>query len=157
MPKTSKPSNRRPPRPRIGWRERVDLPEWGVRGISAKVDTGARTSAIHVQDVVRLRGDQVLFHLITRRRPLRHVAVRALLVRTARVRSSSGHTQERFVVRTVARIGPVKKLIELSLVGRDQMLCRMLLGRSALTDFLIDVNLKYSCSTADARPRRARP
>jgi hypothetical protein len=65
--------------------------------------------------------------------------------------------QERFVVRTVARIGPVKKLIELSLVGRDQMLCRMLLGRSALTDFLIDVNLKYSCSTAAAKSRRARP
>jgi hypothetical protein len=128
----------------IGWREIVALPEWGVDGIVAKIDSGARTSAIHVEDVVRLKGDRVRFHLVTsRRKPFKHVLVTADVVRMTRVRSSSGHAQERYVVTTVVRIGKIRRRIELSLVGRDKMLCRMLLGRRALRGFLIDPGRKH--------------
>jgi len=128
----------------IGSREIVDFPDWNVGGIEAKIDTGARTSAIHVEDVSRLKGGRVRFHLvISRRRPFKHVPVSAELVRLSRVRTSTGHTQERYVVSTTVRLGTVRRRIELSLVGRDKMLCRMLLGRSALEGFLIDPHRRY--------------
>ena len=141
----------------IGWREIVALPEWGVDGIVAKIDSGARTSAIHVEDVVRLKGGRVRFHLVTsRRKRFKHVGVTADLVRTTRVRSSTGHVQERFVVATVVRIGKIRRRIELSLVGRDKMLCRMLLGRTALGGFLIDPlrkHLRGSAKRPAPRPK----
>ncbi|MHC5108733.1 MAG: ATP-dependent zinc protease family protein [Planctomycetota bacterium] len=128
----------------IGWREFVAFPVWDVKGIEAKIDTGARTSAIHVEDVVRLKGDRVRFHLVTnRRKPFKHVAVTADLVRTTRVRSSTGHSQERYVIATTVRIGSIRRRVEMSLVGRDKMLCRMLLGRTAMEGFLIDPTARY--------------
>lgn len=157
--------NIRPKRPLIGWREFVSFPAWGVEGIEAKIDTGAQTSAIHVEDVKVLHDDRVRFHLvISRRKPFRHVLVRAPLVRVTRVRSSTGHVQERHVVLADVSIGPVRKRIEVSLVARDKMLCRMLLGRSALEDFLIDANRRYVLGGPAAsappgpaqRPRRRR-
>ncbi|MGD2110205.1 MAG: RimK/LysX family protein [Phycisphaerae bacterium] len=136
----------------IGWREKVSFPEWGVHGIEAKIDTGARTSAIHVEDVVRLKGDRVRFHLVTRRRePFKHVLVRADVVRVTKVRSSTGHTQTRYVVSTVVRLGSVRRRIELSLVRRERMLCRMLLGRTALDGFLIDPVRKHVQSRDENR------
>jgi hypothetical protein len=136
----------------IGWREIVAFPEWNVDGIEAKIDTGARTSAIHVEDVVKLGDGRVRFHLVTSRRsPFKHVPVTAELVRLTRVRSSSGQAQERYVVSTTVRIGSVRRRIELSLVRRDKMLCRMLLGRKALRGFVIDPHRKYVC-----RPPRDR-
>ncbi len=139
----------------IGWREIVAFPEWNVDGIEAKIDTGARTSAIHVEDVVKLSGGRVRFHLvISRRSPFKHVPVTAELVRLSRVRSSSGQVQERYVVATTIRIGPVRRRIELSLVRRDKMLCRMLLGRKALRGFVIDPHRKYVCGIPKDRTLR---
>lgn len=131
-------------KPIIGRREYVAFPEWGIKGVEAKIDTGARTSAIHVDNVERLPGDRVRFDVVlSRRKPEKCVSVEADLVRFTRVRSSTGHQQERFVVATKMRIGTISRKIELSLVSRKQMLCRMLLGRTALSDFLIDVNVKH--------------
>ncbi|RJP41214.1 MAG: ATP-dependent zinc protease [Phycisphaerales bacterium] len=129
----------------IGWREIVSLPEWGVEGIEAKIDTGARISAVHVEDAARLKGGRVRFHLVTSsRRPFRHVPITADLVRTTRVRSSTGHTQERYVVETTIRLGSIERRIEVGLVRRDKMLCRMLLGRKALEGvFVIDPGRRY--------------
>jgi len=134
------PSDRRV----VGWREYVAFPDWGVTGIVAKIDTGARTSAIHVEQITHLPGDRVRFYLVTSRtKPFRHVPVTADIVRESRVRSSTGHTQERLVVATRIRIGTITKRVELSLVRRDKMLCRMLLGRTALDGFLVDVSRKH--------------
>ena len=131
-------------KPIIGRREYVAFPEWGIKGVEAKIDTGARTSAIHVDNIRRLPGERVRFDVVlSRRKPDRRVQVEADLVRFTRVRSSTGHQQERFVVATKIRIGDIKRNIELSLVSRKQMLCRMLLGRTALSDFLIDVDVKH--------------
>lgn len=140
----------------IGRRERVALPEWGVRSLIAKVDSGARTSALHVDNIEQLPNDRVRFEVVlSRRNPARRVLVEAAdLARTTRVRPSSGVQHERHVVRTTVRIGPITKQIEISLVRRDRMLCRMLLGRTALAgDFLINVDAKYLIS----KPPRRRP
>jgi len=142
----------------VGWREYVDFPEWNVAGIEAKIDTGARTSAIHVEDVAPKGGNRVLFHLITsNRKPFKHVKIVADLVRKSRVRSSTGHVQERYVVATTIRIGSIKRRVELSLVGRDKMLCRMLLGRRALAGWLVDPEKRHLHGTKKTGSVRRMP
>jgi len=125
----------------IGWSEGVAFPEWGIKRIQAKVDTGAETSALHVENLEKLPGGKVRFEVVHNRKPpwrRRHVI--AKVVKWARVRSSTGDYTRRCFVRAVARIGPVEKKIEISLVSREKMAFRMLLGRKALArDFLVDV------------------
>lgn len=125
----------------IGWNEHVDLPDWGVRGLRAKVDTGARTSALHVEDIRELPRNRVRFDVILdRRKSHRRVHVETHVLRRGRVRSSSGHYTQRLFVATRLVLGPVEREIEVSLVDRGPMIFRMLLGRSALAGaFWIDV------------------
>lgn len=133
----------------IGWSEYIGFPDWGIDRLKAKIDTGARTSALHVERLEELPGSQVRFEVIhgTRRNPKRKT-VTAKALKWARVRSSNGHYQVRCFVRTRIHVGPVVKEIDLSLVSRDKMLFRMLLGRKALEhDFLVNVG-KRSLLTA---------
>jgi hypothetical protein len=137
----------------IGWTEYIDFPDWGISGLKAKVDTGARTSALHVEDLVRHEDGWVTFDVVLhrhRQERRRHVRTRA--VKVARVRSSTGHYTERAFVHTRIRIGMIEKEIEFSLVSRHTMLFRMLLGRTALEhDFWVDV------SRRNLLTRRKRP
>ena len=147
----------RPPRPVLGWREWVALPELGIERIKAKVDTGARSSAIHAFEPERFRrrgADWVRFslHPLQRRSEPEIVAEAELLdVRT--VRSSTGHEDERLVIRTGLVLLGDEYPIELTLSRRDQMGFRMLLGREAVRRrFLVDPGGSYY---DDARvPRR---
>jgi hypothetical protein len=136
----------------IGWNEYVDLPEWGVRNLRAKIDTGARTSALHVENIQVLPRGRVRFDVVVHRKKRdRHVHVAAPVTRRARVKSSNGQFEYRYFVTTRLRLGPVEKDIEISLVDRGEMIHRMLLGRSALGgDFLIDVSRRHVLD----RPRR---
>lgn len=145
----------------IGWTELVDLPEWGIRRLRAKVDTGARTSALHVDGIQELPGDRVRFDVVLHREKRdRRVHVSARIVRRGHVRSSSGHRTRRLFVRTRLRLGPIEKEVEMSLVDREKMIHRMLLGRSALSGpFLIDVDRRMVQSPRrkkSARRKRAR-
>jgi len=142
-------------RPIVGWREYVGFPEWGIRRVEAKVDTGARTSALHVDNVKRLTGDRVAFEVVLSRENLdKRTSVVAKIARVSRVRSSNGHQQTRYVVETTIRIGHARRRIETSLVCRKHMLCRMLLGRTALSGFLIDVDLKHEQGPPRSPKRR---
>jgi hypothetical protein len=117
----------------VGWREPVALPAWGVKRIKAKIDTGARTSAIHVAHIDDLGDDRIRFQVVTRDKPERRsVWVESEVARWARVRPSSGESQHRPVVTTIMRLGEIEREIEVSLVCREGMLCRMLVGRTAL-------------------------
>lgn len=129
----------------VGWRERVSLPSWGVRRVRAKIDTGARTSAIHVGEIEELEDGRLRFEVVTRERPNRRaVWVVAESVRESVVKPSSGERQSRPVVRTVMELGGIEREIDLSLVCRRGMLCRMLVGRNALGDrFVVDPERKY--------------
>ncbi len=141
----------------MGWRERVDLPEWGVGGLVAKLDTGARTSALHVEDIAVLPDGRLRFRVVVNRRSGNSVAVVAEVVRVARVRSSTGRVQRRFVVRTLLRVGAVVRSIELTLVSREAMRCRMLLGREALAGaVLVDSARTHVLGRARGRTHRER-
>jgi len=129
----------------IGVAERVNLPDWGVERLRAKIDTGARTSALHVQKIEELEGNRVRFSIVLHRnRHDERVTVEAPISRRSRVRSSSGRSQERIFVKTTLVLGDVVKEIEVSLASRKRMIFRMLLGRQALgEDFLIDASRRY--------------
>ena len=141
----------------IGWKESIDLPEWGIIDITAKADTGARRSAIDVEHIVELPGGQVQFEVAANRRTgqLRRTIV-AKIAHQTHVRSSNGQQHERYFVETSVRVGEVTKKIELSLSNRKHMQCRMLLGRKALeNDFLVDCSNIY-VTRPNRRPKIAR-
>jgi hypothetical protein len=125
----------------LGWREWVALPDLGMPAIRAKVDTGARSSSLHVEASETFwQGDQewVRFEL----RAERHapaVACAAPIVDRREVTDSSGHRNLRVFIRTRVGIGGHEHEIELNLTRRHQMLFPMLLGRTALSGrWLVD-------------------
>jgi hypothetical protein len=139
----------------IGWKERARFPDWHVRNLIIKADTGARTGAIDVADLEELPGDRVRFQVRLNRKTGRlSRAIETDVVRRATVRGATGHAHDRLFVETTLRLGPVKKKIELSLVCRRRMLCRVLLGRRALEgDFLVDSGAKYLLGDGRAKKR----
>lgn len=120
----------------VGWREWVALPELGVGRIKAKIDTGARSSALHAHGVrfVRRGGRRyVRFKLFPDQKDDRtFVEARAPWVEERKVRSSSGVESLRPVVHTVLELGGQRWPIEVTLTRRDAMGFRLLLGRTAL-------------------------
>jgi hypothetical protein len=138
----------------IGWREYVELPEWGLAGIKAKVDTGARSSAIDVRHILELPGERVRFEIAADRGSgTRLHTVEAAIVRRSRVRSSFGQAHDRLFVATTLGLAGRSLRVELGLVSRENMLCRMLLGRQSLGHlFVVDPGRIY----LHGRRKRAR-
>lgn len=139
----------------LGWREWVGLPELGIPWIKAKVDTGARTSALHAFYIEsRRRGGKRIVHFGMR--PLRGrdelvVSCVAEVIDQRVVSDSGGHQEKRFVIQTPLWFGGNGWPIELTLTNRDTMLFRMLLGRSAFAGrALVDAGASYLMG----RPRR---
>jgi hypothetical protein len=146
------------PSPRIiGVAEYVDFPDWGVRHLRARVDTGAKTSALHVENVRRLAGGRVRFDVRLRKNdPKARVRVEAKVSRRSLVRSSTGASEARLFVEAYVVLGGREQRIEVGLVDRSKMLYRMLLGRSALERrYLVDVTKRYALGAAKA-PRASR-
>jgi len=120
----------------LGWREWVSLPALGVGSIKAKIDTGARSSALHAFD---LELDQRKGKTFARFRihPLQSgpgpaIKARAEVAEFRKVKSSSGHATLRPVILTQLEVSGTRWPIELTLANRDEMGFRLLLGRQAL-------------------------
>jgi ribosomal protein S6--L-glutamate ligase len=119
----------------FGWLEWAVLPDLGIPAIRAKVDSGARTSCLHADDIEEFEKDgEVWVRFLTRpvtRRPEIAVPCEARLHDKRSVISSNGHAEERCVIRTRLKIGRRVWPAEFTLTNRDTMRYRMLLGRSA--------------------------
>ncbi|CAN5649284.1 hypothetical protein BH23GEM11_BH23GEM11_13330 [soil metagenome] len=137
-----------PALPVVGWREWVSLADHAGPRLKAKVDTGARTSALHVEDMQSFdrEGQPWLGFLVLPKQRSRSSAFRveAPLVDERSVRSSSGRAEERPVVMLRITLGATVFPAEVTLTRRDRMGFRMLLGRTALRDrFLVDSATSY--------------
>lgn len=119
-----------------GWREWVGLPDLGIEWIKAKIDTGARTSALHAFDVREFNRDGqawVRFKVKPWQDSQEDAATVECPVHDRRaVRSSSGHAQDRIVVQLRVRLVERDVTAEVTLTNRDEMGFRMLIGRQAL-------------------------
>lgn len=132
---TPKPKAKRKKK-RIGWREWVGLPDLEIKRIKAKVDTGARTSALHAFKVTPFtkRGEKWVRFAVhpKQRHRLPEVMCEARVIDQRRITDSGGNCQERYVIRTRLKLGTRSWPIELTLSNRDAMGFRMLIGREAI-------------------------
>ncbi|NJM57574.1 MAG: ATP-dependent zinc protease [Synechococcales cyanobacterium RU_4_20] len=132
----------------IGWREWVALPELKINRIKAKVDTGARSSALHAFNLKSFRRDGITLvrfdiHPLQRSKS-NLITIVTELIDERYVRSSNGKKQLRPVIHTPVALGAQQWPIELTLTDRDAMGFRMLLGRQAIRKrFLIDPGRSY--------------
>ena len=136
---------------RIGWVEHVALPRLDIKRLKAKIDTGARTSALHVMrmrtiDTAGGPNRRPILEITVpggRREEKPHV-VRATVRGFAMVRDTSGRTERRPVIETTLKLGPFERRITVTLTDRGDMLFPMLVGRTALgPGVVVDPSRRY--------------
>lgn len=141
----------------IGWREWVALPDLNLPALKAKIDTGARTSALHAFFIEPYKQDGVdmlrfMIHPIQLNDSL-EVECHAPVFDFREVTDSGGHREMRYVIQSRLVIGNIEQPIEMTLTNRDTMRFRMLLGRRAMEHrFLVDPGASYV--NGKLRPRK---
>jgi len=154
-------STRRKARTVIGWREWIELPALCATPLKAKIDTGARTSALHAFSLSLTEvGDATVASFVlqpVQRSSAGAVSVELPIAGFRRVRSSNGRVETRPLVIVSVRAGRIEWPIEVTLASRDEMGFRMLLGRSALRRrFLVDPVRSFLATKPPPKKRKAR-
>ena len=131
----------------IGWCELVDLPELGLMDMHAKVDTGAHTSSLHATRVKQFDRDGEQWVRFRSPRSVGHDPqdCEARLIGKRQVTSSNGQKQDRYVIETSMRLGPLEWRAQISLANRATMAFPVLVGRRALRrGFLVNSGKRWS-------------
>lgn len=154
-----------PPPPILGWKEQVWLPEWDIR-LRAKLDTGARSSALHVERIEEVGEHDVdgetlpvvdFTVLVGSRDNPEHRTVRAPSVAYRWVRDTGARSEHRHVVRTRLVCGPMDVETDITLTGRHGMNFRMLIGRMTMEGrCLVDPKHGYLHTPRPPRRRKQR-
>lgn len=131
----------------IGWREHIGLPEFGIFDMPAKIDTGARTSALHAVDQTLFERDgarwvEFMIPLKNRRTAQRLCAP---VLEERDIKNTGGVPERRLVVRTTLVIGKRHWLVDVSLANREKMEFDLIIGRSAIRthNLLVDPGRSY--------------
>ena len=133
----------------------MELPELAIGPIKAKVDTGARTSALHAVDVDVFERDGSMWVAFAFEYEDGSVGTvnEAPVLEFREVTNSGGQTESRPVIQTPVKLGAVYKLVELTLTQRDNMVYRMLLGRTTLSsDFVVSPSESFVQGGDDTQP-----
>jgi hypothetical protein len=121
-------------RTQIGWRERVGFPDLGISCIRAKMDTGARTSALHAVNIEEFTRDEELW--VSFGVPLEYdgpiVKCSAKMIETRAIKNTSGVPEDRYVIKTTVILAKRHWHIDVSLADRENMGFPLILGRTAL-------------------------
>lgn len=144
----------------IGWREWVSLPGLDIPAVKAKIDTGARTSALHAFDLREFEADgRKMIRFGIRPLPRRKKLIlncTAALMEQRMVSDSGGHRELRYVIRTPVMLGGRSQAIEITLTHRDTLRFRMLIGRTALRGrYLVDPEKSYLTGRSLAKTYRS--
>ncbi len=148
----------------IGWREHIALPDLGSAELDAKIDTGARTSALHAVDLAvedRDGEEWISFHVphLGEARSVRHSA---RVIDKRKIKNTSGIAQVRYVIRTTLVLGNKQWQVEVSLADREKMKFDIILGRTAIRrrKLLVAPGKSYLAGPPNLMPRvanRCRP
>ena len=138
----------------LGWEEWLELPDLGLPAIKAKVDTGAKTSALHALEIEPFgpaTNPQVRFLIQPDpKNPNLALTCSARVVDRRDITSSNGESELRYVIETMATLGGKSWPIQISLTNRENMSYRMLLGRQAIEeDMVVDPNVSFVQTTLD--------
>ena len=124
----------------MGWEEWLSFPDLGIPAIKAKIDTGAKTSALHAVSIRPEKGNARKVRFIVQPNPdeprLLYECV-APVIDIREITSSNGIPEHRYVIEAVIQVGGVKWPVEVTLTNREQMSYKMLLGRSALRNVVV--------------------
>lgn len=141
----------------VGWEEWCALPELGLPAIKAKVDTGAKTSALHafrIESFFEAGMEYVRFDIHPIQRTKTYVKTCVAQVTDKRyVADSGGHREKRYVISTPILLDGRMWDIEITLTNRDTMAFRMLLGREAMKGKII-VDPAKSCCQGKVRTNK---
>jgi hypothetical protein len=132
---------KRTPKITAGWREWIALPNLGIPAVKAKLDTGARTSALHAENIQVFTENGVqrvrfLVHPVQRDTSVAVPCVADVADRR-RITDSGGHAEHRIIIETQLAVDGAVWPIKLSLTNRDPMRFRMLLGRTAMRGHMV--------------------
>ena len=133
----------------VGWREWISLPDLGIKSIKSKMDTGARTSALHtyfIEPVDNSDRPMVRFGVHPKQKSDKNgIICTADIIDQRRIVDSGGHPELRYIIRTSVMVAGRKWPIDLSLTNREQMRFRLLIGRSAISEnLIIDPQLSFT-------------
>jgi ribosomal protein S6--L-glutamate ligase len=139
----------------IGWREWAKLPMLNVPLIKVKIDTGAKTSALHAYNIHKIRDNgkdfvEFIVHPV-QRNDIIYCKSRAEIIDVRVIKSSNGQKEERVVIRSPIQIGQFSWNIDITLTNRDIMNYRMLLGREAMNTLLVSPTKSYCQGVVSAK------
>ena len=137
----------------IGRTDKIDIPEFGLDNIPAKIDTGANRSAIHCSKITRVKNngvDEIMFHIpLDSSHGINCIHSKSYFKK--KIRSSSGHVEDRYIIKTKIVLFGKKINATFSLTDRTDMKYPILLGRKLLNSlFIVDVtqeNLSFKLKT----------
>ena len=156
--KIAKPRKRLKEPCEIGWCELVDLPDFGLTGLHAKIDSGARTSSLHAVRIKPIERDGEEWIAFTIPRSPEHAAkrVEAKVFDHRPVKSSNGKVQERYVIETTMALGPLTWTGHITLANRGSMAFPMLVGRRALRrGFLVNSGERWMLGKPKKRTQKS--
>jgi hypothetical protein len=135
-----------PEREVIGWREHIGLPDLGISNMAAKIDTGARTSALHAEDqeLFERNGERWVRFNVPKLKNQKTRLIETPLKAEREIKNTSGIPENRLVIRTLLMLGSHSWPIDVSLADRDAMTFDLIIGRTALKGRRILVDPAHS-------------